>query len=170
MARSIVSSPVDPIKDYGETIVACSARTAPPRPRFLPLFLSSSLCPCLFLSVHRRHPVPSAAGYTTAFTLTAKLSTRSYIGTMALNCDTELRSIRLFFFLFSLSFPFSFLFFHVCDTSKHFAAMTLQLHLPASYEQLCTCTPSYNVKFHFRTWKSSRRVTIQRAFVVGLTY
>lgn len=30
MARSIVSSPVDPIKDYGETIVACSARTAAP--------------------------------------------------------------------------------------------------------------------------------------------
>jgi len=34
MARSIVSSPVDPIKDYGETIVACAARTAalPPAP------------------------------------------------------------------------------------------------------------------------------------------
>jgi len=34
MARSIVSSPVDPIKDYGETIVACAARTAtlPPPP------------------------------------------------------------------------------------------------------------------------------------------
>jgi len=38
MARSIVSSPVDPIKDYGETIVACAARSATllhshPRPR-----------------------------------------------------------------------------------------------------------------------------------------
>lgn len=60
MARSIVSSPVDPIKDYGETIVACSARTEAPSPLlFLPRWSSRSL-------------------YAMAFTLTAKLSTREH--------------------------------------------------------------------------------------------
>jgi len=56
MARSIVSSPVDPIKDYGETIVACAARTA---------------------ALPRPPPTRQHRGiYATAFTLTAKLSTR----------------------------------------------------------------------------------------------
>lgn len=44
MARSIVSSPVDPIKDYGETIVACGAPLLPisAAPSFPPVALTLS--------------------------------------------------------------------------------------------------------------------------------
>lgn len=82
MARSIVSSPVDPIKDYGETIVACNARTAPssPVPPYPPPLPAPGVYRC-----------PPAYGM--AFTLTAKLSFRR-ASRLTTECDT-LRSVQL---------------------------------------------------------------------------